>query len=107
MFLSFPPTNVSSTSTSLPSPPSLLEASTSQGHADAMQHEPRGLLRHADCAVNFVGTNAVFAVGNHPHSGEPLVQADRDILEDRADLDGELAASRCLRLALPQCGESR
>ena len=65
---------------------------------DARQHEPRGLLGHADGAVQFVAGNAVL-VHQQPHSGKPLVEAERAILEDRPGLDGELFPAR---LALPQ-----
>src|SRR5260370_31921231 len=44
--------------------------------ADTVIHEPRGLLRNADSTVNLVGTDAVLAVHNLPHCGQPLIQAD-------------------------------
>src|SRR6266542_5022649 len=37
--------------------------------ANALQHEPRGLLCDADAAVNFPRADAVLAVGDHPHCG--------------------------------------
>ena len=50
--------------------------------------------------MNLPRANAVFAVRDHPHCGEPLVEADRGILEDGSNLDGELAF-RMASLALP------
>jgi hypothetical protein len=38
-----------------------------EGNADAMIHEPCGLLSYADCSVDLVGTDSVFAVHNLPH----------------------------------------
>ncbi len=70
------------------------------GEADAVEHEPRRLLRDPDGAVDLVGGHAVLAVGDHPDRDEPLVQAERAVLEDRPDLGGELAAG-VDRLALP------
>src|SRR5947209_4200874 len=40
---------------------------------NAMQHEPRGFLSDAKSAANFIGTDTVLAIGNHPNSDEPLV----------------------------------
>ena len=60
---------------------------------DSMEHEPCGLLSDAESAGHFVGTDAVFAVGNHPHCDEPLVERQRGILKDSPDLHRELFAS--------------
>ena len=57
---------------------------------DAVKHEPRGLLSDLQRPCDFVGTNSVVAGRKHPHRGEPFVEADRRILEDRTDLDREL-----------------
>ena len=65
-----------------------------------MKHEPCGLLSDAESACDFVGTDAVLAVRNHPHSGKPLVERHGRILKDGADLDGELPLS-VDALALP------
>ena len=40
--------------------------------------------------MNLPRANAVLAVGNHPHRGEPFVESDRRILEDSPHLDREL-----------------
>lgn len=68
--------------------------------SDAMEHEPRGFLSNADGAMNLPRTNSVPIVRDHPHSGQPLVETKRTILEDRAGLNGELAAVVAL-IALP------
>lgn len=57
--------------------------------ADAIQHEPRRLLRHAKSAVKFPRRNTILAVQQHPDRWQPLLQRDRRVLKDRADLEGE------------------
>ncbi len=58
--------------------------------ANPVKHEPCRLLGNANSAVKFVTADPVFAVADHPHCRHPLVQPNRGILKDRADLDGEL-----------------
>ena len=58
--------------------------------ANPMEHEPRGLLGDLDGAVEFPRGNPIPVAGNHPHGRKPLVQAERRILKNRAELDGEL-----------------
>jgi hypothetical protein len=41
--------------------------------------------------VNLVAADSVLAVGDHPHSHQPLIEADRRVFKDCSDLDGELA----------------
>src|SRR5579872_1233619 len=60
------------------------------GEPDAVKHEPCRLLSDADGACNLVGTDAVLAVGDHPHSYEPFVERDRRVLKDRSDLHRKL-----------------
>src|SRR6266478_3279628 len=67
---------------------------------DAVKHEPCRLLSDAKSAANLIGTDTVFAVGNHPNSDKPFVERKRRILKDSSDLDGELLA-RMLRFAFP------
>src|SRR5260370_41280526 len=55
-----------------------------------MEPEPAGLLGDADRPRQLVGADTVLAVGEHPERGQPLVEANRAILEDRAELDREL-----------------
>ena len=60
------------------------------GTPDTLEHEPRALLSHLHVAGDLVGTDTVLAIGDEPNDGEPLVQSDRGILEDRSYFDGEL-----------------
>src|SRR5437660_6363395 len=60
---------------------------------NAVKHEPRSFLRDFQCSTNFIGTDAVFAVRKQPHCGEPFIETNCRILEDRADLNAELFAA--------------
>src|SRR5262249_26076925 len=82
------------------------ERTAMHGQPDPVQHEPCGLLRNSDCAVNLVRRDSVFAVAKHPHRQYPLVETDGRVLKDRSDLGGELLAALAV-LALPAflCGE--
>jgi hypothetical protein len=87
-------------------PVHLLECSGSHRVADAVEHEPRRLLGHCKGTPEFVRRDAVLAVGDEPDSGKPLVEAERGILEDRPDLEGEqlfapLALRNLAELLLP------
>lgn len=68
---------------------------------DALKHEPSGLLSDSKSAMDLVRTDSVFAVGNHPHGGKPLVQTNGGILENSPNLDRELSL-RMPSLALPE-----
>jgi hypothetical protein len=57
---------------------------------NAVEHEPRRLLRDKKRPSQFVTRNTVLAIGDQPHGGEPLVETDRGILKDGTDLDREL-----------------
>ena len=57
-------------------------------------------LDHVDGAVKLIGGNAVLAVGEQPHGDQPLVEAERGVFHDGADLHGELPL-RVLLFALP------
>jgi len=57
---------------------------------EPVEHEPSGLLGHAQVAGNFVGRDPVLAVDEHPSAGKPEVKADGGILEQSPDLGGEL-----------------
>src|ERR1700722_9790304 len=61
--------------------------------ADAVQHEPSGLLGDTQVAGDLTSTNTIAAVGYQPHSSEPLIQTDRRLIENGAYLDGELLAA--------------
>lgn len=79
----------------------LLERSGLHRQADTVKHEPRGLLRDTQRAVKLVGADPVLRAGKKPDRGEPLVEPNRAVLEDGADLDRELLP-RVLDLAAPQ-----
>ena len=40
--------------------------------------------------MEFPTAHAILAIHNHPHCGEPLVQTEGGILDDRSGLEGEL-----------------
>lgn len=61
-----------------------------QGHADAVKHEPCGLLSDTKGTGHFAGANAVLAIAKNPVSAHPLIQPDRGILENGSDLKAEL-----------------
>jgi len=58
--------------------------------ANAMQHEPRGFLSDPKSAANFITGDSVLGIRDEPHARKPLVESQRGILKDRANLDGEL-----------------
>ena len=55
-----------------------------------MVHEPCRLLGDADCAMDFVRRDSVFAVHDLPHGGKPFVQAEWHILKDPSRFQCEL-----------------
>jgi hypothetical protein len=59
--------------------------------ADAVEHEPSGLLRHIQIARDFIAADPVLAIRQQPDSGKPLIQSERRVLEDGSNLDAELA----------------
>ena len=75
-----------------------LEPARFHRESDAVKQEPRGLLSNADGPMNLPRANAVLRVRNHPHGRQPLVQAERGIFHDRAELHRELFLAA---LALP------
>lgn len=58
--------------------------------ADALQHEPGGLLGYPQNTGNLVGANTVLAARKKPDRGKPLTKTERRIFKDSPDLDGEL-----------------
>jgi len=56
----------------------------------ALQHKPCRLLGDAKRSVNLHTGDAILAIDKHPESSHPLVQAERRILKDCADLHREL-----------------
>jgi len=61
-----------------------------QCHADAVKHEPSGLLSYSEGTGDFAGANAVLAIAKNPVSAHPLIEAERGILEDSSHLEAEL-----------------
>jgi hypothetical protein len=76
-----------------------LETTFLHSQPDSVIHKPCGLLSDAERTGHLIGRDPVLAVDHHPQGGQPLVQAERRVLEDRPDLDGELFFAS---LALPQ-----
>jgi hypothetical protein len=70
------------------------------GEPDAMQHEPSGLLTHSESAANLPRRDTVLGIRDEPHCRKPFIQAERAILKNRSNLDGELAF-RVVRATLP------
>lgn len=67
----------------------LIKGALGHRFADAVEHEPRRLLFHADGLPKLVRADAVLAVDDKPHGDKPLVEADRAVLEDGPLLDRE------------------
>lgn len=68
----------------------LEEGTSLHCQADAVKHKPRRLLGNAKHAANFIRTNTVLAVGDHPDSYQPFVQSDWGIFKDRPHLHRKL-----------------
>src|SRR5437879_2745692 len=59
-------------------------------------------------SADFVRANSVFAIDDHPHSGQPLIQTKRRILEYGSDFGAELALLvRALTLPFLLLGKER
>jgi hypothetical protein len=56
-----------------------------------MEHEPSSFLTDSECPMEFPGGDPVLGISKQPHGWKPLVQAERRVLKDGSDLDGELA----------------
>lgn len=74
-------------------------------HADAVKDKPCALLRDAKCPVNLVTADSVLCVRYQPDRRQQLIQAERRILEDRADLDAELFFASVASLHFPHRNE--
>ena len=55
-----------------------------------MHEMPRGLLSDPEMAGYFVATHAILAGDDQPNGEHPFIHAQRRILEDAANFDGEL-----------------
>ena len=78
---------------SLASAGHLQERTVLHRQADAVKHVPSRLLSDPKVSGEFVTADAVLAIRGTPHSDEPLVQAERGILENRPDLVTELLSA--------------
>lgn len=74
----------------LNSPAHFFNGTVVDRQADTMKHKPSGGLRDAKRAVKLARTDTILGISNQPESGEPFVQLDRTVLEDRANLHAEL-----------------
>lgn len=79
----------------------LVEAARLHGEANTVQHVPRGLLRDAERAGEFIRRHTILAVRQHPDRDEPLIETKRAVFKDGADLGAELAL-RVLLFAFPK-----
>src|SRR5260370_15187827 len=77
-----------------------------ESQPETREHEPRGLLSHAERATEFVAADAVLAVGEQPEGRQPLVEPDGRVLEDGPDLQRELRP-RVHPVALPAANVSQ
>jgi hypothetical protein len=68
--------------------------------SDAVEHKPSGFLSDIKSAGNFARANTIFAIEDQPHCGQPLIQAERRLFKNGADLNRELPL-RMPRAALP------
>ncbi len=68
----------------------LLERPAFHGRSDAMQHEPRRLLRYVESAGNLARRDTVLRVSNKPDRRQPLVIAQGRLFKNRAHLGREL-----------------
>ena len=51
---------------------------------------PRGFLSYPQVACDFIAADSVLTGDDQPHGKHPLVHAQRGILENTGNLDGEL-----------------
>src|SRR5271157_6126978 len=70
----------------------LHEGSRLHSLANSMEHEPCRLLSNTKRPMQFVRTDSVLTVGQHPHGRKPLLQRKRRVLKDCPDLERELRA---------------
>lgn len=60
---------------------------------DAVEHEPRRFLSYLQRSGKLATADPVLRVSDAPNGDEPLVQPERAVLEDRADLHAKLLAA--------------
>jgi hypothetical protein len=76
-----------------------VEVTDLHGKANAVRHEPRRFLSHAEVSRELVRRDALLESRVHPQRRKPLGEGDRRVLKDGALLDGELVLAS---LAAPQ-----
>jgi hypothetical protein len=76
-----------------------------QSKPEPLKHKPARFLSDSGSPRDFVGTNSVLAVSQHPHSEKPLIESDRRVFKDSPDFDAELGF-RMPSLALPETARS-
>lgn len=62
----------------------LHNAALTNREANAMAHVPRGFLGYTESAMDFVRTDSVLVVGDHPETSKPLVQWNRAVFKNRS-----------------------
>src|SRR5271165_1783970 len=65
-----------------------------------MRHEPCGFLSYTKIAPKFIAADSILAIDDEPRGRQPLFQANRRILENRASLQRELCVVM-LAIAFP------
>ena len=58
-----------------------------------MQYMPRALLFDSERSAIPARRNAVAAIGDHPDRNQPLIETERAVLKDGADLDRKLSSA--------------
>jgi hypothetical protein len=84
--------------------PQGLNADDAHCFADTVRHEPSGFKRDAQGAGKLVAADALFAGAKQKHRLEPQIHRDVAILENGANLHGELLAAL---VALPKPNAGR
>jgi len=74
-----------------------------QGKPNAVRQVPSRLLADSQIEGDFAARDTVFAGHNQPHGGEPLIEPQRGIFHDGADLQGKLWF-RMIAVALVEFG---
>src|SRR4029079_19012821 len=74
-------------------------APVAHGLANAMAHEPRGLVADIERAVQLMGRDALLAAAHQMEGLQPLVQGDFGTLHDRPHGDSEIFAAKLLGAA--------
>ena len=73
-------------------------AALPHGVADSVAEIPRGLVTDAEQSLHLIGRDALAGLNHQQHGGEPRLQRQVTVAEDRACRDGELVAALALEL---------